>query len=383
MLEETYGHSPLRKMFDQADVYGIAYDEERAARRKVRLGIIGAGAVAVSKHWPAIKRLQTIWEPVEVVAFARRDERAGKAIAEVWGGRWYRDYAEMLDREPLDGVLVLGPNDAHAEHTTACIEKGLPVLVEKPFALSLADGQRVCRLAEQRRVPLMTVANKRYSPPYRRAKRLLDEGALGEPAMFAGKFNLGYEYVTHLLEAGTIHLFDLTRFFMGDVKTVHAVGVNKYRQDRTRYPFDHVMISFEFVSGAVGQLFSSGAALSLKPWERVEIYGRNAWLAVEDQCELVLYDSESGPVKSWRPVVPNTLLFDEEFGGFMGLIENFLQVIRGNEAPLVTGWDGYHAYELTVSTLLAVKRGDTVTLPLDPVAADAQRREVVDYGDRK
>jgi len=77
MLEETYGHSPLRKMFDQADVYGVAYDEERAARRKVRLGIIGAGAVAVSKHWPAIKRLQTIWEPVEVVGLrpARRARR--------------------------------------------------------------------------------------------------------------------------------------------------------------------------------------------------------------------------------------------------------------------------------------------------------------------
>ena len=153
MLEETYGHSPLRKMFDQADVYGVSYDEERAARRKVRLGIIGAGAVAVSKHWPAIKRLRTIWEPVEVVAFARRDERAGKAIAEVWGGCWYRDYAEMLDRETLDGVLILGPNATHAEHATACIEKGLPVLVEKPFSLSLVEGCGGVRLATAWEMP--------------------------------------------------------------------------------------------------------------------------------------------------------------------------------------------------------------------------------------
>lgn len=379
MLEETYGHSPMRKMFDQADVYGVAYDGERAERRKVRLGIIGAGAVAVSKHWPAVKRLQTIWEPVEVAAFARRDERAGRAIAGIWGGRWYRDYAEMLDRERLDGVLILGPNSLHSEHATACIERGLPALVEKPFSLSLAEGRKICRLAESRRVPLMSVANKRCSPPYRRAKRLLDEGALRDPAMFAGKFNLGYDYVTHLLEAGTIHLFDLARFFMGGVRTVHAVGMNKYRRDRRLYPFDNVMISLEFESGAIGQLFSTGAALSLKPWERVEIYGENAWLAVEDQCELLLYDSESGPAKSWRPVIPNTLLFDEEFGGFMGLIENFLQVIRGAEPPLATGWDGYHAYELDVASLLAVKRGATVSLPLDPDAADAERREVVDY----
>ena len=89
MLEDTYGHSPIRKMFDQADVYGVSYDEERASRKPIRLGIIGAGGVTVSKYFPAIKRLQTIWEPVEVVAFSRRDERAGRQIEKTWGGRWY------------------------------------------------------------------------------------------------------------------------------------------------------------------------------------------------------------------------------------------------------------------------------------------------------
>ena len=68
MLVEAYAYSPIRKMFDQADEYGVTYDEERASRRPVRHGISGAGAVAVSKHWPAVKRLQTTWELVDVVA---------------------------------------------------------------------------------------------------------------------------------------------------------------------------------------------------------------------------------------------------------------------------------------------------------------------------
>jgi len=379
MLEETYAHSPIRKMFNQADVYGVGFDPERVSRKKVRLGIIGAGGVAVSKHWPAIKRLQTIWEPVEVVAFARRDERAGRAIAETWGGRWYKDYGRMLKEEHLDAVLILSPNDRHTEHAIACIEKGLPALIEKPFSLSLVDGLKVCRLAEERNVPLMAVANKRYSPPYRRAKRFLDEGVVRHPVMFAGKFNLDYDYVVHLLEAGTIHLFDLARFFMGDVATLHAVGVNKFRANKRLYPFDNVKITFEFASGAVGQLFSSGTALSLKPWERVEIYGEKPWLADEDQWELLLYDSEQNGTRSWRPIVPNTLMFDEEFGGFMGLIENFLQVVHGAERPLVTGWDGLRAYELDVATLIAFKRRATVELPLEPAEADAERKAIVDY----
>ena len=376
--EDTYGHSPVRKMFDQGDVYGVGYDETRAVRKPMRLGIIGAGGVTVSKYLPAIKRLQTTWEPVELAAFARRDERAGRQIEKTWGGRWYRDFAEMLRKEALDAVIVAGPNDLHAEHATACIEQGLPTLVEKPFSLSLVDGERLCRLADQRRVPLMCVANKRFSPPYRRARKMVQEGPVCNPAMFCGKFNLGYDYVVHMLEAGTIHMLDLARFFMGDVASLRAAGVNKYRGDRTPYPFDNAMLSLEFRSGSIGQVYTTSTALSLKPWERVEVYGNKAWLAVEDQYELRLYDSEEGPAKIWRPAIPNTLLFDEEFGGFMGLIENFLQVARGVEAPVVTGWDGHRAHELAVATVLSLGRRAPVDLPLKPDDADAERAAFVD-----
>jgi predicted dehydrogenase len=136
---------------------------------------------------------------------------------------------------------------------------------------------------------------------------------------------------------------------------------------------DNAVVTFEFTSGAVGTLYTSSSALSLKPWERVEVYGDHAWLDVDDQYRLTLYDSEEGPAKSWTPIVPNTLLFDEEFGGFMGLIENFLQVIRGAELPLVTGWDGLRAFELLVAAELSLARGgEIIRLPLEPASADEE-----------
>ncbi len=373
MLEDTYAHSPLKKMFELADVYGVGYDERRASRKPVRLGIIGCGGVALSKHIPAIMRLKTIWEPVELVAVSRRNETVGRHIEKMYGCRWYADYEAMLSHEELDGVLVLGPDDLHAEHTIASLEAGCAVLVEKPIARALVDSESMCRIADQRNLSLMTVSNKRYSPPYLRAKRFVAEGPVRDPAMFVGKFNLGYDYVD-LLEQGTIHLFDLTRYFMGDVAEVSAVSVNKYRRNRHYYPFDNAVISFQFLSGSIGVLYTSSTALSLKPWERVEVYAEKTWLAVEDQHELLVYDSEPGPTKSWRAVMPNTLIFDEEFGGFMGLIENFLQVIRGEEEPLVTGWDGHAAYELDVAVHLALKRSERIAMPLDCENADAECR---------
>jgi predicted dehydrogenase len=371
MPEDTYGHTPARKAFELMDVYGVSFDAERAARRKVRLLVIGMGGVAQSKYLPAISRLQVIWEPVEIVAFAEPREDQGKKVQQISGARWYPDYRKMLADEDAHGVLVLSPDDMHSEHTISSLEAGRHVLVEKPICRSLAEAQKICRLADEKGLTLMTVATKRYSAPYRRAKGLIANGPVSNPALFAAKFNLGYDYVD-LLESGTIHLFDLTRYFMGDVSSVRAVGTNKYRRKRRPYPLDNMVASFEFESGAVGTLYSSSSALSFKPWERVEVYGDGAWLSVEDQYELVLHASEEGPTKSWRPVIPNTLLFDEEFGGFMGLLENFLQVIRGLEKPLVTGWDGYRALELSVACHLSMSRREQVHFPLDPPSADRE-----------
>lgn len=372
-FDDTYGHTPFEKAFRQGDVYGVGRDEARAARSPVRLGVIGAGGVAQSKYFPAVTRLRTLWEPVEIAAFAEPRADHGQKMAAISGARWYREPVEMLAREDLHGVLVLSPDDLHRDHTLACIEAGKHVLVEKPIARSLADADQMCRAADAAGRILMTVANKRFSPPYRRAKALIERGEIANPALLVGKFNLGYDYVS-LLESGTIHLFDLALYLMGSVAEVSAAGINRYGGEKPAYPFDNAAMTLRFSSGAVGSLTTSASALSLQPWERVEVYGDHAWCAVEDQHELIVYTSELGGAQSWRPVVPNTLLFDEEFGGYMGIVENFAQAIRGVEAPLVTGWDGYRAYELLCAVHLAMARRDWVRLPLEIDTTDQDVR---------
>lgn len=360
MLEDTYGHSPIHKMFDNADVYGVAFDEERAKKQFVRLVMIGCGGVAQSKHIPAIMRLKTIWEPIQLVGVCMRNPKQGMKVQEITGATWYTDYLEMLDVEKPDGALVLSPDTLHYEHTMACLSRGIHVLVEKPITRDLVQAHEMCTYAQAQGLTLMTVSNKRYSPPYFRAKN----AGLQNPSAFLGKFNLGYDYVD-ILEGGTVHMFDLARYFMGDVKAVSAVSTHHYDFNKRNYPFDSASINLTFVSGAIGNVFTSSTALSLKPWERVEVYAQKCWLAVEDQRRLILYDSEEGPTKSWEPVFSNTLLFDEEFAGFVGLIENFVECIRGNVEPQVTGWDGFHAYELVVATHRSISENRPIQLPIE------------------
>jgi predicted dehydrogenase len=365
----TFGHTPAVQMFERADVYGIAHDPSRAAQRPVRLGVIGAGGVTQAKYLPAVTRLRTLWEPVRVAAVADPDSTQAAKLQEIYGLRWYSDHREMLAAEELDGVLVASPDRLHATHAADALARGIPTLVEKPFTASLVDAGRLCDQAEAAGVPLLAVANLRFNPAHQRARELIERGEIPDPGLFIAKMTIGYSYVD-LLEDATVHLFDLARFYMGDVATVTA------KADRTAgwagYPFSHGGLMLGFASGGVGMLATSSRALSLKPWHRVEVFGSGAWLAVDDLYELTIYDDEIGPTKSWRPVPTNTLLFDEELGGHMGMVQHFVDVVRGTAAPLVTGRDGYRSCELVAAAHIAMTSGTEVSLPLDPEFADRE-----------
>ena len=364
---DTYGHTPVSQMFDAGDVYGIGYDVGRAGRAPVRLGFIGAGGVAQSKWLPALLRLRTLWDPVELVGVADPAEAQGRKIEHLYGCKWYPDHRQLLAAERPQAVVVASPDDLHGRHAIDALENGAAALVEKPFCTSLSQAQDLCQLADERQLVLMAVGNLRFSPPFRRARQLTGElDGFRAPGMLFGKMHIGYDNVD-LLEDATVHLFDLARFFMGEVTTVAAHGIGpRPRVSRHPYPFRHAAITIEFSSGSIAQLSTSSSALSLKPWLRLEVHGEGVWLAVDDVFELTLYDSETGPSKAWRPVLANTLLFDEEFGGYLPQLEHFLQVVRGEEAASITGEDGYKALELVVATHLAIGRPGVVALPLDP-----------------
>lgn len=127
---------------------------------------------------------------------------------------------------------------------------------------------------------------------------------------------------------------------------------------------NNLVVTLEFESGAVGSIVTSSSALSLHPWERVEVFGDGAWLAVEGQWTLTLHPAEYEPARVWAPVVPSTLLSAEEWGGWVGMLEDFLEAVRGRSSRLT--WDGYRALELVAATRLSLQQGSPVDVPLPP-----------------
>ena len=368
----TFGDLDPSALFERGDVYRVAYDPVRASLPVVRLAILGAGGVAQARHLPAIHQLQSWWEPVQVVGMSIRDEPPRSHLAEAWRIPAFASVEQLLQETSPDAVIVTSSDAAHAEQTLAALEAGCHVLVEKPIATSLVDAERMSRLSETKGRIFGTVANKRYSPPYVEAKRLIDSGSLETPRLLAGKFTLGYDYLD-LLDDATIHLLDLARFFMGDVSQILAASPQMNYEDSLNVVRAHdVAITLRYKSGALGTLLTSANATSLHPWERIEIYGRHSWIEVNDQRSVSFYPSEYEPARTWEHIMPSTLFTAAEWGGFVGLIKDFLDAVRGSTMKGTDTWDGYRAYELATAARLSLLRGESVNLPLDAAGADSE-----------
>ncbi|MBT2292529.1 Gfo/Idh/MocA family oxidoreductase [Paenibacillus albidus] len=143
-----------------------------------QVGIVGCGGIANGKHLPSLIKLNN----VELTAFCdivveRAEEAAAKYGSET--ARVYTDYREMLEKEALDIVHVLTPNDSHAEIAIAALEAGNHVMCEKPMAKTAEDARRMVEAAKRTGKKLTIGYNNRFRADSMYLKKLCEDGDLG------------------------------------------------------------------------------------------------------------------------------------------------------------------------------------------------------------
>jgi predicted dehydrogenase len=143
----------------------------------LRGAISGFGEVAAQAHLPGWRTrpgvaLVAIHDPVS----ARRHQ----AINLVKNARIYDDLDLMLDGEALDFVDIASPPAFHATAVRKALEAGAHVLVEKPLCLTVIEFDQLAALAAKKSRVLMCVHNWKHAPAYRRARKFIESGAIGE-----------------------------------------------------------------------------------------------------------------------------------------------------------------------------------------------------------
>ena len=143
--------------------------------QKVRLAVLGCGAVAQIHHLPAISASQC----AEAAVLVDADPARARAIAERFGvPASATDYREVLDR--IDAAVVALPNSLHAPVAADLLRRGIPVLVEKPMALSVRECDEMIAAAEAGGAALAVGLDFRFFDSTRFVKDFLAEGLLGE-----------------------------------------------------------------------------------------------------------------------------------------------------------------------------------------------------------
>ena len=140
---------------------------------RIRLAVIGAGAIG-RKHIDVIQQTPE----AELVALADPSPQA-QALAKSLGVAWYAEVNDMLDQAQPQGVINATPNTLHVPYAIACVERGIPVLVEKPVAESPERAQELVEVATRHGVPVLVGHHRRHNALTAAAKSLIDRGELG------------------------------------------------------------------------------------------------------------------------------------------------------------------------------------------------------------
>jgi predicted dehydrogenase len=322
------------------------------AAKPASLAVMGAGLIGkrhiahVLAHQDAA--LHAIIDPAD----------AGRAIAAEAGAPWFPDFATMLAAGRPDGLIIATPNQLHVEHGLAAIRAGIPVLVEKPIADTLAGGEALVLAAEGAAVPLLVGHHRRHNPMIQRAKAIIDEGRLGQIVSVHAFFWLmkpdAYFDAPWRRQPGAgpvllnfIHDIDLLRHFCGEVDAVQAFtsrSVRGHDVDET------AVVILRFASGALGTVNISDTVVA--PWSWEQTTGENpAYPHTDQTCYHIggTHGSLSAPRlevwsnkanRGWFEPFEISRNVSCDADPLLLQVGQFCRVIRGEEAPLASGRDG-------------------------------------------
>ena len=241
-----------------------------AGRSPRSIAVVGVGLMG-RRHVDLVRRcsgarLAAVVEP-EAAAVARVD-CAGAPV--------FADTAAMLERIPVDGVIVATPTAHHVGPVLAALERGVHVLLEKPVAATLAEAGQIQRAAQNAGAQVLVGHHRRHNPAAAAAKALIQQRRLGKLLGVVGQWTVRKpdSYFTEPwrqnraagpLLTNLAHDLDLLRFICGELESVYAETAGAVRRSPME---DSVSVALRFRSGALGTFFLSDAAPSPWTWEQ-------------------------------------------------------------------------------------------------------------------
>ncbi|WP_380053976.1 Gfo/Idh/MocA family protein [Falsihalocynthiibacter sp. SS001] len=286
---------------------------------------------------------------------------------------------DMFEAVNVDGVILSTPTLRHVDDGMACVDRGVPVLIEKPLAASSDDAQRLINRARERDVPILVGHHRRHNPIIQETAKLIKEGAIGQVraahvTCWFYKPDDYFEVAPWRKQTGAgpisvnlVHDVDLMRHFLGEVVTVQAQMAPSVRGFENE---DLAAAVLRFESGTVCTITVSDSIVSPWSWELTSreypiypttnescylIGGSKGALSIPD---MRLWQHE-GDTSWWNPIMASVMPVSAS-DPLINQIAHFEEVIRGTLPPLVSGEEGLK----TLRVIEAIQRAAQTQTPV-------------------
>jgi scyllo-inositol 2-dehydrogenase (NAD+) len=329
---------------------------------KLNVGLIGVGRLGRVYA----RDLSTRIGCTRLTAVADIDKAALDAVSgEFDVPHAFTDSGDLFSDPSVDAIVIVTPTNTHREVVVAAAAAGKPIFCEKPPSISLDDAMAMRGAVEQAGVFFQLGFMRRFDSGYAAAKKRLADGDIGDAVVFKSTSRDPYPpsiaYADPRNSGGLIidmgiHDFDLARWFMGEVVTVHAVGgVLAYPELGEVGDIDNAIVSLVFESGRLGVVDLTrngiyGYDIS------TELLGTKGTLRIGYLRETpLMVMTRSGVAHDTVPY------FMERFrDAYTVQLENFARnVLDGREPPVVLD-DGVEALRIAVAATKARETGQSV-----------------------
>ena len=311
------------------------------SQNDMKIAFIGVGGIA-GNYRRSLKQLQRL-----VAAVCDINSDRAKAVSDEENATPYTDHQEMLQKEKPDVVFTCIPPGAHTTQVADSAKSGASVFVAKPVAQDLATAQIARDAISESGVINQVGYMARYSEITDKAKELVGDQKL---TMGMGRFlaRMGashpwwgkYDVSRGQMVEQTTHVFDLIRYFLGDVESVHAIGIKDVSGGIADFE-ECTVCNLKFKNGAVASITSTCVARAHENFA-TELVGDDIYLKLTHDLGLRGQIGGEG------------IDFNGSEAGYFRQVEHFIKAVETNDQGLVRS--SYADAFKTLAVTLAANR---------------------------
>lgn len=320
-------------------------------KQPVRVAVIGVGNMGLNHA-----RVYSQMEGVKLCAVADFDAARAESVAARFGATGYASYREMLEREELEAVSIVVPTREHLRVALDVIDHNAHLLVEKPLAATVAEAEQIVAAARAARLHLAVGHIERFNPAVQELRRQILGGSLGEISSVitkrVGVMPPQVKDANVILDLA-VHDIDILNYFFGDLPQVvkatagYALLHNRYDHAEIflRYKNAGCFVQVNWITPLKIRSLSvtgeAGHAELNYVTQKLEMFESNLAREYDNFGDFVVRFGE-----------PRKIVFELEVREPLRVeLENFMDVIRGQASPVVSGQDGVNALRVVESVL--------------------------------